>query len=352
MSDTKALYKRENLMNDRFLRACRREPVDQTPIWIMRQAGRYLPEYRKVREGASFDEMCKKPELTVEVTLQPLRRFPLDASIVFSDILIPLEPMGAPFHIEEGEGPIIEKPVRSVADADRLRFPDMGELGFLFESIKLLRRELKVPLIGFAGAPFTLASYLVEAQSSKNFSKIKSFLYQEPEAAHRLLSLLSDTISAYLIAQIQAGAQAVQLFDSWAGQLTPDDYSTFALPYAKKIAQEVKKTGVPFIYFCKGGSAYLERCNEVGADVVGLDYNTRLDDARARLGDVAVQGNLDPCALFMPKEALRKTARDIIAQNNHRRGHVFNLGHGVLPPTNPDHVAALIDAVHESSEQP
>jgi uroporphyrinogen decarboxylase len=339
-------------MNQRFLQACRKQPVDQTPIWLMRQAGRYLPEYRKVREGATFEEMCKKPELAVEVTLQPLRRYALDASIVFSDILIPLEPMGAPFHIEEGEGPIIEKPVRSVADVDRLRIPEMGELQFLFDAIKMLRRELKVPLIGFAGAPFTLASYLVEGMGSKSFIKIKSFLYQEPEAAHRLLSILAETVSKYLVAQIEAGAQAVQLFDSWAGQLTPDDYSRFALPYAKKIATEVKKAGAPFIYFCKGGSAYLERCNEVGADVIGLDYNTRLDDARGRLGDVAVQGNLDPCALFMPKDVLQKTARDIVAQNNHRRGHIFNLGHGVLPPTNPDHVAALIDAVHEASAQP
>jgi uroporphyrinogen decarboxylase len=338
-------------MNDRFLRACWGQPVDQTPIWIMRQAGRYLPEYRKVREGATFEQMCKKPELAVEVTLQPLRRYPLDASIVFSDILIPLEPMGAPFHIEEGEGPIIEKPVRTIADIDNLRIPDPQELGFVLEAIRMLRRELKVPLIGFAGAPFTLASYLVEGQGSKNFIKIKSLIFQEPEAAHKLLNILAETVSRYLVAQIEAGAQAVQLFDSWAGQLSPDDFSRFALPYAKKIATEVKKTGVPFIYFCKGGSAYLERCKEVGSDVVGLDYNTRLDDARSRLGTVSVQGNLDPCALFMPKDKLKEAAKDIIKQNAGRRGHVFNLGHGVLPPTNPDHVTALIDAVHEDSAQ-
>lgn len=336
-------------MNDRFLRACRGETVDMTPIWIMRQAGRYLPEYRKVREGATFEQMCKTPELAVEVTLQPLRRFPLDASIVFSDILIPLEPMGCPFHIEEGEGPIMEKPVRSVADADALRQPDPGELGFVLDAIKMLRRELKVPLIGFAGAPFTLASYLVEGGSSKSFHRIKSFLYQEPEAAHRLLSLLAETVGRYLVAQAEAGAQAVQVFDSWAGQLSPDDFQTFALPYAKRAVEIAKTAGVPVIYFCKGGSPYLERCAQSGADVIGLDYNTRLDDARARLGARAVQGNLDPCALFMPKERLVVAAKDIVQQNAGRPGHVFNLGHGVLPPTNPDHVAALIDAVHEAS---
>jgi uroporphyrinogen decarboxylase len=336
-------------MNDRFLRACRGESVDVTPIWLMRQAGRYLPEYRKVREGASFEEMCKKPELAVEVTLQPLRRFALDASIVFSDILIPLEPMGSPFHISEGEGPVIERPVRSLADIDRLRQPDPNELDFVLEAIRQLRRELKVPLIGFAGAPFTLASYLVEGGSSKSFHRIKSLLYQEPAGAAKLLSLLAETVGHYLVAQAKAGAQVVQIFDSWAGQLSPDDYETFALPYAKRAVEIAKTSGVPVIYFCKGGSAYLERCAQSGADVIGLDYNTRLDTARARLGTQAVQGNLDPCKLFAPKETLVAEAIDIVRQNAKRPGHIFNLGHGVLPPTNPDHVAALVDAVHEAS---
>jgi uroporphyrinogen decarboxylase len=339
-------------MNDRFLRACRREPVDRTPIWLMRQAGRYLPEYRKIREKASFEEMCKTPELSVEVTLQPIRRFGFDAAILFSDILVPLEPMGAPFRIEEKRGPIIENPVRTRADLDRLRRPEPEELSYVLEAIKILRRELPVPLIGFAGAPFTLASYLIEGGSSKGaeFRLTKSFLYQEPEAGERLLSLLAETVGRYLAAQVAAGAQAVQIFDSWAGQLTPDDFDTYALPYARRVVELVRPSGVPIIYFCKGGTSYLERCRAVGSDVVGLDFFTRLDRARDLLGgEVAVQGNLDPCALFMPRERLQQTARGIVRQNAGRPGHIFNLGHGVLPPTDPDQVAALLEAVREES---
>lgn len=338
-------------MNDLFLRACRKETVERTPIWLMRQAGRYLPEYRRVRAGASFEEMCKKPELAVEVTLQPIRRFGCDAAILFSDILVPLEPMGAPFHIEEKVGPVIERPVRSREDIARLRLFEPEELDFVLEAIRILRRELSVPLIGFAGAPFTLASYLVEGGSSKNFLKIKSLLYQDPEGADQLLGLLSKAIGRYLVAQVKAGAQAVQLFDSWAGQLSPDDYETFALPYARRIVEKVRPEGVPIIYFCKGGSAYLDLCQKVGADVVGLDYCTRLDRARALLGDVAVQGNLDPCGLFLPRERLIAAARGIIRQNAGRKGHIFNLGHGVLPPTDPDQVAALVEAVQKESAQ-
>jgi uroporphyrinogen decarboxylase len=337
-------------MNDLFLRACRGEVVERSPIWIMRQAGRYLPEYRAVRKGATFEEMCKKPELAIEVTLQPIRRYGFDASIVFSDILIPLEPMGVPFHIEEKEGPVLEKPIRSVSDIDQLRSFDPEELGFVLEAIRGLCRELKVPLIGFAGAPFTLASYLLEGGSSKNFIKIKSFLFQEPEAAHRLLSLVAENIGRYLNAQIAAGATAVQIFDSWAGQLSPEDFETFALPYAKRVVELVRPSGVPIIYFCKGGSPWLLQSRAVGADVVGLDFHCRLGEARALLGDkTAVQGNLDPCALFLPREQVAERAREILRQNAGRPGHIFNLGHGVLPPTNPDHVATLVETVQSWS---
>ncbi len=340
-------------MWDRFLRACRREPVDATPVWFMRQAGRYMAEYRKVREKNTLLDICRTPELALEVTLQPLRAFEVDAAILFADILLPLEPMGAPFEFAAGEGPVIHEPVRDRAGVEKLRLfePEEG-LPHVLAAIRLLRRELegKTPLIGFAGAPFTLASYLVEGGKSSHFMKVKRFMWDEPELFSSLMGKLSEVVRRYLHAQIAAGAQAVQLFDSWVGCLSPRDYREFVLPHVRHILSSVATAGVPVIHFGTDTGALLELQREAGGTVIGVDWRTPLDQARARLGDgVAVQGNLDPILLFAPRELLKTRVEEVLAAAGPRPGHVFNLGHGILPETNPDAVRFVAEHVHRAT---
>ena len=346
------------IANDRLLRALRREPVDRTPIWIMRQAGRYLPEYRHVRERAgSFLELCRTPELACEVTLQPVERFNLDAAILFSDILTIPAAMGLGLHFVEGEGPRFERPLRSAADIERLGAPDPEqELAYVPDAVRTIRSALagRVPLIGFAGSPWTLATYMVEAGASRDFRRIKGLLYDEPAALQRLLDVLVDAVTDYLNAQIRAGAQAVQIFDTWGGVLTPGDYRRFSLDAMARIVagleREREGRPVPVILFTKGGGAWLEAMAETGCDALGLDWTTDMADARRRVGDrVALQGNLDPVALFARPERIRDAAGEVLAAFGEGSGHVFNLGHGILPQTNPEHVDALVHAVRERS---
>jgi uroporphyrinogen decarboxylase len=336
----------------RFLHACAQQSVDVTPVWLMRQAGRYLPEYRAIRDKMSFVEMCRRPDVAAEVTLQPLRRFELDAAIIFADILLPLEPMGIGFHFTVDDGPVIERPVRAGADLSSVRAIDAGaELRYVMDAIRLVRHEIDgtTPLIGFAGAPFTLASYIVEGGHSRTFMQIKRMMYGDAPTFGRLMRLLSDVVVDYLVAQIDAGAQAVQLFDSWVGWLGPYDYARMVLPYVQSVVARVKPHGVPVIYFANGASAMLGRVAEVGSDVVGIDWRIDLDRARAELGGVAVQGNLDPAALLGPPAVIEERVADIVVRAGGRAGHIFNLGHGLVPQTPVDHVKYLVDAVHRLS---
>ncbi|WP_119072668.1 uroporphyrinogen decarboxylase [Aggregatilinea lenta] len=337
--------------SDRFLRACRREPVDTTPIWLMRQAGRYMPEYRAVRAQHSMLDAIRTPELACEITMQPVSAFDLDAAIIFADILPILIGMGLDLAFVKGEGPQLGNAIRTPADVDALRTPSAQEnLPYTLEAIRLVRRELdgRIPLIGFSGAPFTLASYAIEGGGSKNHVKVKSFMLSEPDAWARLMDKLATVVADYLVAQVEAGAQTVQVFDSWAGVLAPGDYRAHVLPYTQRVIAQVKATGVPVIYFGTDLNGLLETLPETGADVLGVDWRIDLDAAWARLGeDVAVQGNLDPVALFAPWPAVRDRAVDILARANGRPGHVFNLGHGILPETPVDTVRRLVDFVHE-----
>jgi uroporphyrinogen decarboxylase len=339
-------------MNDQFLRACRREKTDFTPVWMMRQAGRYMPEYRALRAKHSLLELCKTPDLACEVTLQPLR-LGMDAAILFADILLPLEPMGAPFEFAKGEGPVIHEPVSSRAQVDALRViePEEG-LGYVLEAIKTIKRELagKVPLIGFAGAPFTLASYLVEGGKSSHFAKTKRLMYSDPSAWNALMGKLAEVVRRYLRAQIQAGADCVQLFDSWVGQLSCDDYREFVMPHASHILKDVGTAGVPVIHFGTGTHALLETMRDAGGTVIGLDWRTPLAEGWARVGhDRGVQGNMDPTVLFAPLEVAKKHAKRVLDAAAGRPGHIFNLGHGILPETPVDTVKAVVDFVHEAS---
>ncbi len=336
-------------MNDRFLRACRREPVDCTPIWMMRQAGRYMAEYRALREKHSMLELCKTPELAMQVTLQPLP-FGMDAAILFADILLPLEPMGAPFEFAKGEGPVIHSPVGSKADVDKLRIIEPGELGYVLEAIKLLKKELKVPLIGFAGAPFTLASYLVEGGKSSQFAKTKRLMYAETETWNALMGKLAEVVRRFLHAQIDAGADAVQLFDSWIGQLNADDYRTYVQPHVAHVLKDIMKRGVPVIHFGTGTYHLLEAQKEAGGTVIGLDFRTPLAEGWKRVGhDHAVQGNLDPTVLLGPRDLAERHAARVLEQAAGRDGHIFNLGHGILPETPVANVQAVIEFVHRTS---
>ncbi len=335
-----------------FLAACRREPVPHTPVWIMRQAGRYLPEYRAVREKVDFLTLTKTPELAAEVTLQPIRRFGMDAAILFSDIMTPVEGMGVELAFDPG--PVIENPVRSPGEVDRLRVADPWEtVPFVMETIGLLREELpaSAPLIGFAGAPWTLFCYVVEGRGSKTFIRAKSFLFAEPEAARRLLDKLADTMVAYLRAQAEAGAQALMVFDSWAGLLSPHEYRGFALPAVRRTLDGLKELGLPLIYFPNQGSTFLEDAAGCGADVLGIDWRMPLSRARSLVGpEIAVQGNLDPAALFAPREALGDQIRWVLEEAGEAPGHIFNLGHGIERATDPDAVGYLVDKVHEWTE--
>jgi uroporphyrinogen decarboxylase len=321
----------------------------------MRQAGRYMAEYRAVRKKHTLLEICRQPELATEVTLQPVRALGVDAAILFADILLPLEPMGAPFEFAAGEGPVIHKPVREAADIERLRLFDPEEgLSHVLEAIRLLRKELdgKTPLIGFAGAPFTLASYLVEGGKSSHYALTKRLMYREPELWHALMHKLSEVVRRYLRAQIGAGAQAVQLFDSWIGALGQSDYVEFIQPHVRHILADVEKAGVPVIHFGTGTSNLLELQRDAGGTVIGVDWRTPLADAIARLGDgVAVQGNLDPLVLDAPRALLSRRVDEVLSAANNRLGHVFNLGHGILPETSPDAAKFVVDYVHERSRR-
>ncbi len=346
------------LQNDRFLRALLRQPVDVTPVWMMRQAGRYLPEYRATREKAgSFMDLCMNPELACEVTLQPLDRFPLDAAILFSDILTVPDAMGLGLYFTEGEGPRFERPVRSRAAIDALTVPDPeSELRYVMDAVRTIRRELhgRVPLIGFSGSPWTLATYMVEGGSTKTFARSKGMMFDEPALMHALLGKLADAVTLYLNAQIAAGAQAVMVFDTWGGTLTPQDYRDFSLAYMQRIVdgltREAEGRRVPLILFTKGGGQWLERMADTGCDALGLDWTTDIGEARSRVGDrVALQGNLDPCTLYASPEAIRGAVGRVLESYGPGSGHVFNLGHGIHPTIPPEHAAAMVAAVHELS---
>ena len=346
------------LKNDRYLRALAKQPVDRTPIWMMRQAGRYLPEYREVRKQAGdFMALCRNAELACEVTLQPLRRFPLDAAILFSDILTIPDAMGLGLYFEEGEGPRFERPIRSLADIQKIGIPDPeGELQYVMNAVRTIRRELKgeVPLIGFSGSPWTLATYMVEGGSTKNFSIIKEMAFADPEALHLLLHKLAQSVTSYLNAQVAAGAQALMIFDTWGGVLSPRDYREFSLTYMQEIVsgltREADGRKVPVTLFTKNGGQWLEAMAATGCDALGVDWTTDLGDARARVGDkVALQGNMDPSVLYASPERIRQEVQVILDSYGSGTGHVFNLGHGIHPGVNPEHAGAFIKAVHELS---
>jgi uroporphyrinogen decarboxylase len=338
-------------VRDRFLRACRRERVDRTPVWFMRQAGRYMAEYRALRERWSLLALCRTPELAVEVTLQPVRALGVDAAILFSDLLLPLAPLGIPFDFVAGEGPAIERPVRSSADVEALRrFDPREDLGMVLEAIRLLRRELEVPLIGFAGAPFTLASYAIEGGHSNHFARTKAMMYGEPETWHRLAALLAEVAADYLRAQVEAGVQAVQLFDSWVGALDETDYRELVLSHTRHIFDALADLDVPKIHFGTGTGHLLATQREAGGTVIGVDWRTPIDEGWARAGDgVAVQGNLDPTLLFAPRERLLSRVDDVLRRAGGRPGHVFNLGHGILPGTPVEAVKAVVEHVHRAT---
>lgn len=348
-------------MNDTFLKACRGEKVDYTPVWIMRQAGRYLAEYRAVRGKADFLTMCKTPELAAEVTIQPIDILNVDAAILFSDILIPCEAMGQGLDFHEGKGPLLSPAIRDKDSADKLVVPDPEEkMKFVMDAIRLLRKELRdrVPLIGFAGAPFTTATYMIEGGTSKGFLHTKRMIYETPELYRSFMDKVTATVTEYLKAQIAAGAQAVQIFDTWGGVFSPPDFREHALSYVQRIIRDLKawmqKRGelVPVIYFVGATAGLLEEIKNSGADVFGIDWRINIDDAIKRLGgDVVVQGNLDPLALFLPKDKIEENVKDILARASSARGHVFNLGHGVVPETPRDHIIALVEMVHRLSRR-
>ena len=346
--------------NDRFLRALRREPVDCTPVWLMRQAGRYLPEYRATRAKAgSFMGLATNPELACEVTLQPLRRYALDAAILFSDILTIPDAMGLGLSFAEGEGPKFARPVRTAADVAKLAVPDMEtELRYVMDAVRTIRRELNgsVPLIGFSGSPWTLACYMVEGGGSANFSKIKAMAFSEPGLLHRILEVTTDAVIAYLSAQRAAGAQALQVFDTWGGVLAPHHYREFSLPYLARIAEELPRgegrDRTPLILFGKGNAPYLEELAATGAEGLGVDWLVSLQEARRRTGGrVALQGNLDPATLYASPEGIRTEVRRVLDSFGGGPGHVFNLGHGLSPDMDPEHIGVLVDAVHEFSRR-
>jgi len=348
------------LKNDRFLRALLKQPVDRTPIWIMRQAGRYLPEYRATREKAGdFMTLCSTPDLACEVTLQPLDRFDLDAAILFSDILTIPDAMGLGLYFEEGEGPKFERPLRTEKDIKNLPIPDPeDELGYVMDAVRTIRRELNgsVPLIGFSGSPWTLATYMVEGGSSKTFSKTKTMAFEDPKLAHLLLSKIAESVVSYLNAQVAAGAQALMIFDTWGGSLSPAMYKEFSLNYMSDIVSKLQRENegrkVPVILFTKGGGQWLTDIADSGCDALGLDWTTDIASARQQVGErVALQGNMDPTTLCASPEVIRQEAAKILAGFGDGNGHVFNLGHGITPDINPEHVKVLVDSVHELSEQ-
>ncbi len=337
-----------------FLRACRREPVPHTPVWFMRQAGRSLPEYRRVREGVAMLDACSRPDLVTEITLQPVRRYGVDAAILFSDIVVPLRAIGVDLDIKPGVGPVIAQPIRAEADLQQLRPLEPDDVDYVSDAVRVLVTELgTTPLIGFSGAPFTLASYLVEGGPSRNHERTKALMYGRPDLWDRLMVALSEITAAFLRVQVEAGASAVQLFDSWVGALPAADYARFVQPHSARVLAAVGELGVPRIHFGVVTGEMLDLMGEAGADVVGVDFRVPLDEAARRVGPGrAVQGNLDPAILFAPWEAVAQRTREVLAAGRVAEGHVFNLGHGVIPETDPDVLKRVVELVHAESSQP
>ncbi len=342
------------LQNDLFLRACKRQPVERTPVWMMRQAGRYLPQYRAVRKKADFLTMCKTPELATEVTIQPVDLIGVDAAILFSDILVIPEAMGMHLEMHEGKGPVFPHPVRSEEDAKALKVIDpTKDLKYVLDAVSLTKKELnnRVPLIGFSGAPWTLLCYMVEGRGSKNFSFVKSLIHNNPKLAHSILDKLADAIAKYLSAKIEAGADAVQIFDTWGGNLSQADFEEFSLRYIEKIISNIKKDGQPVIVFAKGVHYNLNKIADAGADVIGMDWTMDLGKVRSEIGDrVALQGNMDPTVLYGSEEKIRNEVKRILSNYGNGTGHIFNLGHGILPDVKPEKAKFFIDTVKEESK--
>jgi uroporphyrinogen decarboxylase len=343
------------LQNDLFLRACRRLPVERTPTWVMRQAGRYLKEYREVREKSDFKTMCKTPELACKVTMQPVDLIGIDAAIIFSDILVVPEAMGMDFEMNEGKGPVFHKPLRSSEDARNLKQVDpYKDLKYVLDAVSMTKRELngRIPLIGFSGSPWTLFTYMVEGRGSKNFSEVKKLIYNDPLLAHEVLNKIADAVSVYLSAKIEAGADAVQIFDTWGGILSQSDFEEYSLQYIEKVISNIKKKDEPVIVFCKGVHYKLKRIVKAGADVVGLDWTMDIGRVRKKLKDsAALQGNLDPTVLYGSPELIKAQASRILESYGEGNGHIFNLGHGILPDVNPDNLRLLVDYVKEESKK-
>lgn len=343
----------EKLHNDLFLRACKKQPIDRTPIWIMRQAGRYLPEYRAIRKKADFLTMCKTPELAAEVTIQPVDLIGVDAAILFSDILVIPEAMGMHLEMNEGKGPVFTHPLRNESDYKQLKGIDPAkELKYVLDAVSLTKKELnnRVPLIGFAGSPWTLLTYMVEGKGSKTFSEIKKFIYNQPALAHKVLDTLATVVADYLSAKIEAGVNAVQIFDTWGGNLAPNDFNEFSLQYMTKIISQINKKDEPVIVFAKGVHHSLDKMAACGADVIGLDWTMDLGEVRKQIGNkVALQGNLDPTVLYANEETIREKAVNVLKSFGSGSGHIFNLGHGILPDVPPEHAKALVNIVHEES---
>lgn len=347
--------KAPTIKNDQFLKACRGEATDYTPIWLMRQAGRYMEEYRKIREKYDFLTMCKTPEIATEVTLQPVRKLGVDAAIIFADILLPLEGMGINLEFAKNEGPIIHNPIRTAKDVDALRIANAEEdTPFVLEAIRMVIKELNgsIPLIGFSGAPFTLASYAIEGGGSRNYVVTKTMMLTQPDLWDSLMNKMADVIIDYLKAQIRAGAQVVQLFDSWAGCLSTEDYRQYVLPYSKKVIDSLKDEQTPVIHFATNSATLLPSMREAGGDVIGVDWRINLDEGWKQIGfDKAIQGNLDPVVLFSNQREIEKRVKGILKRAGGRPGHIFNLGHGIIVKTPVDNVIALVDMVHELSSK-
>ena len=348
------------LKNDRYLKAALSQPVDKTPVWMMRQAGRYLPEYRELRAKAGdFMSLCTNPELACEVTLQPLRRYDLDAAILFSDILTIPDAMGLGLYFKTGEGPAFKKPVKTAADIEALYVPDIfDKLSYVTDAVSVIRKELKgeVPLIGFSGSPWTLATYMVEGGTTKNFGEVKGMLFEQPQLMHKMLAILAKSVIAYLNAQIESGAQAVMIFDTWGGVLSTQNYQEFSLNYMQQIIDGLKRSHdgnrIPVTIFTKGGAGWLEQMAATGADCVGLDWTIDINEARSRIGHkVALQGNMDPCVLYATPARINQEVADILSKFGYGNGHVFNLGHGIHPAIAPENVKAYVDSVHQLSLQ-
>lgn len=338
--------------SDLFLRACRRQPVQRTPVWFMRQAGRYLPEYRALRARHSLLELCRTPDLAAEITLFTVKKLGVDAAIIFADLLLPAQSMGMDLKFVEGEGPVLSAPVRSAADLQRLHFPADGELSCVSDAIRMVCKDLrgKLPVIGFSGAPFTLASYMIEGGASRDFLQTKRLMFHQPELWNELANRIVKVLSDFLRSQVEAGAAALQIFDSWVGCLGPEDYRRYVLPCTRDLLQQARALGVPVIHFGTGTASLLELMREAGGDVIGVDWRVELDDAWRRIGhDVGIQGNLDPTLLFGPRERLEERVERILQQAEGRPGHIFNLGHGILPKTPVENVLAVVEAVDRYS---